>query len=738
MLRTLLTVLLALCLPFTMMGLTVIQRGYNQFSQSNNASYLENVRDFAAYFTEQTELMTTHALKIGLERKLTRTLLEAHPWNVVEAIQKLQSYQGGLDFVQAIGLHYSGTDYIVTSYNRADLYDFASRYSHGTAALTQRIVDFLGASHSNTGSYLSLYPDLAQEDAALLFAVPIFMNSSTHRDTLMVYVLTQDSLKNLRLGTYATGRYAQLIFSGDDQLLYASGSVCPFLQNTDFQAFLQDRTQSILEYADEIHYYIYKYHDVRQDRSYVSIVRREVVEENLLTFYRTLRTSLLFSAAALLVLLAVSVYFNYQPVAHILRKILPREGEGCGPTDEFTLIADTLERAHTAQEQMRAQVAEHRLILIDYIVNSLLSGGEVSAQELSLWEPDARTKRFFVATADGLRLDSQSRKAVSARLQEARDPHVYIADMPHENHTVFLCTLDADQSVQEAQAALRCALCPPCEPRALRMGHPVDAPGKIRESYLRALGADAYEPVAAYLAQDGTPGLLPGAQQAEDLLSFLRCLHSGETPQALASLDNVFSHFDRSDVPAAIQRFVCCDILHQYLHAAKQLDMPPDYTQLTQLASFFNPVELHAALRDVAADLCDAVREKRQNLKDDFTRRIVAYVDAHFTSEETTLMYVGDQFNLSIYALSRIFKEATGVGFKEYITQKRLDKGRELLLSTDMSLKNIAASAGFGSADYFSKLFKARYGLSPSSARSSAGLSVSENMPQTRQPPLSQ
>ena len=67
--------------------------------------------------------------------------------------------------------------------------------------------------------------------------------------------------------------------------------------------------------------------------------------------------------------------------------------------------------------------------------------------------------------------------------------------------------------------------------------------------------------------------------------------------------------------------------------------------------------------------------------------------------------------------LSEIFKAATGQSPKEYLTAYRLSVAAELLAASDLPVKAVAHSTGFADEFYFSKLFHARYGCSPSHHR---------------------
>lgn len=67
--------------------------------------------------------------------------------------------------------------------------------------------------------------------------------------------------------------------------------------------------------------------------------------------------------------------------------------------------------------------------------------------------------------------------------------------------------------------------------------------------------------------------------------------------------------------------------------------------------------------------------------------------------------------------LFRLFKHSTGQSPQLYLRNFRLKKARELLLNTSLTLEQIAASTGLGSAAQFSKAFRSQYGCAPGALR---------------------
>jgi YesN/AraC family two-component response regulator len=91
---------------------------------------------------------------------------------------------------------------------------------------------------------------------------------------------------------------------------------------------------------------------------------------------------------------------------------------------------------------------------------------------------------------------------------------------------------------------------------------------------------------------------------------------------------------------------------------------------------------------------------------------IVQYINDHF-ADPLNLASVAGQFYISPYYLCRIFKEATGFTFNEYLSGVRLKEAQRLLRETRLKVVQIVEKAGFGSIAQFGRVFKEANGISP-------------------------
>jgi YesN/AraC family two-component response regulator len=82
-----------------------------------------------------------------------------------------------------------------------------------------------------------------------------------------------------------------------------------------------------------------------------------------------------------------------------------------------------------------------------------------------------------------------------------------------------------------------------------------------------------------------------------------------------------------------------------------------------------------------------------------------------------SLAGIADSLQLNPSYLSRIFKESTGQSFQEYLTATRIEKGKKLLLETDLKIKDICDRLGYQQVNYFIKLFREATGITPGEYR---------------------
>lgn len=121
-------------------------------------------------------------------------------------------------------------------------------------------------------------------------------------------------------------------------------------------------------------------------------------------------------------------------------------------------------------------------------------------------------------------------------------------------------------------------------------------------------------------------------------------------------------------------------------------------------------------LETLSGHIFEILSSKKTDKNERLVNKIKLYIDEHL-AESLTLTAISRLVNYNEAYVSRLFKQLTGQGLSEYISQTRIEKARLLLTTTSDSVQNIAASTGFDTAQYFSIVFKKIIGVSPSEYR---------------------
>ncbi len=92
-------------------------------------------------------------------------------------------------------------------------------------------------------------------------------------------------------------------------------------------------------------------------------------------------------------------------------------------------------------------------------------------------------------------------------------------------------------------------------------------------------------------------------------------------------------------------------------------------------------------------------------------RDAVSYIDEHYSDEDISLNTLAEYTNVSPNHFSSIFSQEMGITFIEYLINKRMEKAKELLMTTDKKSFEIAYAVGYKDPHYFSYTFKKTTGM---------------------------
>ena len=152
-------------------------------------------------------------------------------------------------------------------------------------------------------------------------------------------------------------------------------------------------------------------------------------------------------------------------------------------------------------------------------------------------------------------------------------------------------------------------------------------------------------------------------------------------------------------------------------------------------SSFVHPAHIHAVSGDFArrieaagmAELirisevmicryCALVNQFSLHRYSRLIRNVINFVDFNL-KEPLSLNYLAGQCNVNASYLSSQFKKEKGITLTGYITEKRMEYAVSLLRGSPLIIQEIAEQCGFLEDNYFRRLFKRQFGISPTEYR---------------------
>lgn len=97
-------------------------------------------------------------------------------------------------------------------------------------------------------------------------------------------------------------------------------------------------------------------------------------------------------------------------------------------------------------------------------------------------------------------------------------------------------------------------------------------------------------------------------------------------------------------------------------------------------------------------------------------REAINYIEAHL-EEPISLRELAEVSHMNANYFSVLFKEHTGLTFSDYLTRRRVQRAKELIVGTTLSVNEISERVGYQTAKYFIKVFRKLEGMSPGQYR---------------------
>ncbi len=175
-----------------------------------------------------------------------------------------------------------------------------------------------------------------------------------------------------------------------------------------------------------------------------------------------------------------------------------------------------------------------------------------------------------------------------------------------------------------------------------------------------------------------------------------------------------------------------------YYHGNYSVEMADLFKEINskKLGDFIRTIFLHgSAFKLLSIQILEYLdsrnTEGNQSLLKSRDRELIKKAAAYIENDIldfTTIKKLAEHIGLNTSKLQNGFKNIYGFTVNEFVQNRRLDLAKNLIQTTDHSFSEIAYMVGISSKSYFSKIFKDKYGITPSDIRKKKRQDASPNV----------
>lgn len=183
------------------------------------------------------------------------------------------------------------------------------------------------------------------------------------------------------------------------------------------------------------------------------------------------------------------------------------------------------------------------------------------------------------------------------------------------------------------------------------------------------------------------------------------------------AVEDICQRMTKKSPSLPLFRLLYNDIIHVLISEWK--------AENTGLESIYNVFTLSQCLtiqdfNDLLCEACSLIIETKPEESVDRSRIVeeaASYMRENFAKPELTMSLLADHLNISSVTLAVEFKNQMGIRPSDYLANLRMERARELLVSTNMLVREISLSVGYEDDHVFTRRFKKYTGKTPGQYR---------------------
>ncbi len=461
------------------------------------------------------------------------------------------------------------------------------------------------------------------------------------------------------------------------------------------------------------------------DLCYVSLIPQETLQ------MQTARSRLAFSLFLLLLTVPcglLTVYFanrHVRPIKEIQKSI----GDEITSGDGFSAIKKGIETLKGQNMALHIRLDESKEVCrADFVrkfVKCRFPSREQAVNAASSLGMDIDREFYCVALISALPPEKKGLELLHALFADNEDVHGYGMEILEQEQYLFVLFSDSEETIETWINRAKITL-------SALDNEVVIAVSSFHSDFSEATNA-YFEASTAYdnrfvMGNEHVLWFSDVSSAAKDiepftenyLDGFRRALYAGDANALHDRIDELFQILKTKKFSLFAFRIIYNEmismLLNKYLSYDGVSEQSTKYYDIFELSRCRRISDLTEILRQLCNDIL--VKEE-QNLPDEdpVIGKVIDYIRENYTDPGLSMGTIASMHGMSAANLSLKYKEQTGMYPSEYLLLLRMEKAKELLSETDMSIQDIGTTVGYYDSSSFIRRFKQHMGVTPAKYR---------------------